>query len=124
MSEPDHITIILPWPSSDLSPNSRNQWNKIKACEAARISARIDMMNHCPYAKCPPGPLSVRYRFYPPTARWFDDDNLIASMKSARDGIFDFFGTNDHAVVMTSGRRCEVRKGGAVEVTIMQDKGD
>jgi crossover junction endodeoxyribonuclease RusA len=115
------ITILLPWPDSALSPNSRSMWGKIKATEYARVNGCYEMLQQAYGAICPPGPLVCKYRFYPPSKRWFDDDNLIASMKAWRDGIFDFWGGNDHAVIETRGRRCEVRKGGAVEVTIEED---
>lgn len=115
------LTITLPWPSSDLSPNSRNHWAKVKAAKWARTLGEHAMNIQAGGATCPPGALVCTYKFYPPSARWVDDDNLIASMKSWRDGIFDFWGGNDHAVVETRGRRCEVRKGGEVEVTIAED---
>lgn len=116
------IILTLPWPDADLSPNSRNRWGKINAALAARRDAARIMAAQPHGDKLPSGPLAVNYFFYPPSRRWYDDDNLIAMMKSWRDGIFDFWGTNDHAVVFTTGRRCEVRKGGAVEVRIGQDK--
>lgn len=113
--------IAFPWPDAALSPNSRNHWAKINAAKAARLEARQIMGDNSVRVELPAGPLVCRYKFYPPTRRWFDDDNLIASMKPWRDGMFDYFGTNDHAIVETSGRRCEVVKGGRVEVEILED---
>lgn len=112
------ITITLPWPDAALNPNSRSMWKKINAAKDARQIGRLETMAQVPDAVLPDGPLVCEYKFYPPSKRWFDDDNLISSLKNFRDGIFDNWATNDHAVVRTSGERCEVRKGGAVEVSI------
>lgn len=116
--------IALPWPDAALSPNSRSPWAKINAAKAARADAKTLMGDNGVRVTLPDGPLVCSYKFYPPTRRWYDDDNLIASMKPWRDGIFDYFGTNDHSIVETSGRRCEVVKGGRVVVEISEDRED
>jgi Holliday junction resolvase RusA-like endonuclease len=39
--------------------------------------------------------LPLRVTFYPPDRRRRDDDNMIASFKSARDGLADALGVDD-----------------------------
>jgi len=56
-------------------------------------------------------------RFYAPDKRRRDDDNIIASMKAARDGIADAFGIDDHRFAVTY-KFCEPEKPGRVEVLI------
>ncbi len=40
-------------------------------------------------------PIPVVMRFYPPDRRHRDDDNMIGSMKAARDSIAEALGVND-----------------------------
>jgi crossover junction endodeoxyribonuclease RusA len=112
------MVIVCPWPSRQLSPNFRGHWaQKSKAAKAyreagywaAKLSGiKIDW----------DGEIHAFITFYPPDRRQRDDDNLIASFKSARDGIADALGVNDkrfriHPFVHTE-RRC----GGQVEVKL------
>ena len=80
------ITLTLPWPHKDLSPNSNKGWQlkarlKKKAREDAFWLAMDVVPNHNR------GPRTVR--FYPPDNRHRDDDNMIGSLKAARDGVAD-----------------------------------
>ena len=93
--------IVLPWPDKRLSPNARLHW-AVKA--AAKGKARTDA---CRLTVCAV-PLSVKkslravdlpipitVTFYPPDKRHRDDDNMVGSFKSLRDGIADALGVND-----------------------------
>lgn len=115
-----YVSLLLPWPSAALSPNSRDRWAKIRAAKEARELALLETALQQPEARFPGfvGRLEIEYRFYPPDRKYYDDDNLIGRMKSWRDGIFDRIEVNDHLVRRTVCEVCEVRKGGAVEVTI------
>jgi hypothetical protein len=98
------MRIILPWPDKRLSPNARLFWAKVKPVKA---KAREDAA-YATYAAMnagardvrawfarDDGPIAVTVTFFPPDARHRDDDNMIASLKSARDGIADALGVND-----------------------------
>jgi len=65
----------------------------------------------------PDGPLSLVIEFAPPDRRSRDDDNLIASFKSGRDGIAEALGIDD-ARFHTKHSFSAPIKGGAVCVRI------
>ena len=95
----DSLTIELPWPSIDLSPNSRKRWAGIKARKAAKnyawgmAKAAMGPLGIA-YGSWV-GPISVQYTFHPAMDRARDDDNFAARMKAARDGIALALGVDD-----------------------------
>lgn len=114
------ISIALPWPDKALSPNARVHWSrKAKAAKQARITAGWSARE----AGIRPGDfdiptrLKVTYVFAPPDRRERDDDNLIASMKAARDGIADALGIDDSKFEIAI-RREQPVKGGAVRIEL------
>jgi crossover junction endodeoxyribonuclease RusA len=114
--------VLLPWPDKALSPNSRNKWAKIAAITAARYAANIDARN----AGATPGCLGSGHlveiiRIYPPDRRWYDNTNIVASLKAAEDGIFEACATDDHKVIETRARRMNVVKGGCIGFEIFSD---
>lgn len=92
--------IVLPWPPKVLSPNARVHWSaKSKgakvyraACFALCKAAKITAPAH-------EGRLHLWLEFFPPDRRHRDDDNMIASFKSGRDGIADALGIDDKRFV-------------------------
>lgn len=113
-------SITLPWPPNTLSPNARLHW-------AARSKAAKAYRHTCwALAKVAAitvgwdGVVHLQITFFPPDRRHRDDDNMIASFKSGRDGLADALGIDDkrfrvHPVV--SG---ETKPGGAVEISISE----
>ena len=91
------VVITLPWPPKQLSPNTTAHWavknlhkqRYKQACYWLAMEAGIR-----PNQKYK-GPFAVHMKFIPPTRRNRDEDNLIASMKAALDGIADAMGVND-----------------------------
>jgi len=79
------MQVTFPWPLKELSPNARLHWSKVakakkayrKVCWAlaleAGLAGKFDQAQR----------LSVHMVFYPPDRRERDEDNLVASMKSA-----------------------------------------
>lgn len=116
MSDP--IKFDLPWPSKDLSPNARLHWaQKAKAVRQARSDAYLVSKGHCrPLA----GRILFVLEFFPPDRRRYDDDGLLARMKSARDGIADALGVDDRRFVTQFSVSDTVVKGGKVSVTIQE----
>lgn len=58
--------------------------------------------------------------FYPPDKRHRDDDNLIASFKSGRDGMAEAIGIDDKRFRLHPFVSDVTKPGGTVEVTITQ----
>jgi crossover junction endodeoxyribonuclease RusA len=81
------MIVTLPLPAKNLSPNSRCHWRaKAAAVKAYRSAALI-----AAYAKGKPRfeSANVQCKFYFRDSRRRDGDNLLASMKSAFDGLVD-----------------------------------
>jgi crossover junction endodeoxyribonuclease RusA len=90
------MSINLPWPPKQLSPNSRIHWG-----EKSKIAKKY---RHDCYLLCKAanlaapetdGKLVLWMTFFPPDKRARDDDNLVASFKNGRDGIADALGIDD-----------------------------
>lgn len=87
--------IRLPWPPSELSPNSRLHWSALarakkryrQACWATTLEAKAAVA-HC-------GKLRLELIFHKPTRREMDRDNLLARMKAGLDGVADALKVND-----------------------------
>ena len=111
--------ITLPWPSADLSPNSRCHWSKkAKAAKAAR--------QHAGWATKAAGEviegvgsIDLHISFYPPNKRKFDLDGLLSRMKSALDGVADALGVDDNRFTLRI-ERCAPIKGGEVRIVITE----
>jgi len=85
------ITILLPLPTRDLSPNARIHWAKraklVKASRKVAGLASLEALN----LRKPPGWLKAKMevKAYFKTLTFPDPDNFIASLKSSIDGIAD-----------------------------------
>lgn len=122
-----NLTIELPWPAKELSPNARPHWAaKSASVRLARQTARLTMLAELNLnrdreslvgAEC----IRLRWTFHPPSRRSYDKDNLQAQMKSYQDGIADALDVNDSKFdsVYEFG---EVLKGGKVIVEIGDSK--
>lgn len=109
--------IRLAYPDKGLSPNARlNRYalNDLKqaarqegfyAAKEASLSLTI-------------GALQMFICIHPPDRRRRDDDNVLASLKAARDGIFDALGINDSHVRLSSHGFGRPVKNGAVLIWI------
>ena len=84
------VTITLPLPPGSLSPNSRAHWARkardARKCREVAAWATIAAANGSRpfWRRC-----TLRAAFYHRQNRRRDDDNLIASLKSYRDGLVD-----------------------------------
>jgi len=95
--------LILPWPSTDLSPNARGHWSKrMRATKEARglafVMARKAGWNVSLSTPWQQDDALVRLHVdvFPPDRRNRDHDNIGASLKAYRDGIADALGINDN----------------------------
>lgn len=122
--------VMLPWPARELSPNARGHWAKkstaakryrhtckIKALQAIQegdwdVQAARDLAEAGGY-------LHLFIDFYPPDRRHRDDDNVIASFKSGRDGLADALKIDDSRFrIHPFLDRDQPAKGGVVKVTV------
>ena len=114
------IEFELPWPSKDLSPNTRLHWaKKAKAVRMARSEAENIAKGHCRPLE---GRILFELEFFPPDRRRYDDDGLLARMKSARDGIADALGVDDRRFVTQFSVSENVVKGGKVSIRMSEIK--
>jgi crossover junction endodeoxyribonuclease RusA len=110
------MSITLPWPPKELSPNARTHWaKKSKAAKAYRAACYL--LTKQAGVIAPEGQLLFDIEFCPPDRRLRDDDNCLAAMKSGRDGIADALGVDDRRFVTTLRMGLPV-KGGSVLVKI------
>ena len=114
--------IELPWPAKELSPNARGHWAKMArfkkgAREFAKWTADdAGWAKHGPFWQVADS-LQITITFHQPDRRHRDRDNMIASFKSAQDGIADALGIDDSKWAV-SYRFGDVVKGGRVVVEL------
>ena len=97
------MLVVLPWPDHRLSPNARlHHMAKARVKAKARKDAAYITYDAMPMGArevrshfSGDGPIAYQVTFYPPDKRHRDDDNMIAMIKAARDGIADALGVND-----------------------------
>lgn len=87
--------ITLPWPSRELSPNARTHWRKAAPIKARYRDACYILAKQARIVIDWEGDIHMWIDFVPPDRRHRDDDNMIASIKSLRDGVADALGVND-----------------------------
>ena len=115
------ITIRLPWPPKELSPNARVHWAK-KAGVSQKYRQDARVLTLCEIAsaginwvEC----YNVRLTFRPPDRRRRDLDNMLASIKAGIDGIADAIQVDDQYFTLTL-ERGEPTKGGEVVAVITE----
>jgi crossover junction endodeoxyribonuclease RusA len=97
------VIIILPWPTANLSPNSRAHYMiRHKEKKAYRQACAWQAKSQGLGRDWSDEKISVHLTFFPPDKRQRDHDNMIASMKAGIDGLADVMGVNDHRFVISS----------------------
>jgi hypothetical protein len=117
------LTVSLPWPHRDLSPNSRKHWrNRASKAKVHRTQAfALTAFASKGHWTCDPSKrLSIGMQFIPPANRHYDLDNLIARMKSSLDGVADALSVNDRNFGYSSITLEPAQKPGRVVVTIQE----
>ncbi len=98
------MRVTLPFPPKELNPNSRLHFMKVarfkkryrQICWALAKEAGF---NSTSLAGCEKA--DVHLMFYPPDRRHRDQDNMLASMKSALDGLAEALHFNDRGFKVT-----------------------
>ncbi len=90
-------SVVLPWPPAGLSPNARlSRYAKAAAIKAYR-AAVAEAASRYGVSPATGTWALARVWFYPPAARGYDSDNLVARFKAGQDGLADAAGANDRA---------------------------
>lgn len=111
--------VLLPWPPRVLSPNARTHWaTKSKAAKSYRNVCRLIAHEAGLRGVEWDGTIHLWITFLAPDRRARDDDNLIASFKSGRDGLADAMGIDDKRFRIHPWVSDEVFKGGAVRIIL------
>ncbi|MDE2098921.1 MAG: endodeoxyribonuclease RusA [Patescibacteria group bacterium] len=110
--------VILPFPPSPLSPNSRLHWRRVATVKKAYRHACWALAKEAGLKVDWEGKIHVFMDFYPPDRRHRDDDNMVAAFKAGRDGIADALGVDDKRFVIHPLVREEI--GGMVKIKLMQ----
>lgn len=83
-----NVTVLLPWPSSKLSPNTCKHWSiHAKAKKDYKSTCFFHVKHQKTLINKDVKNLELLIIFSPPNNRKFDLDNLIARMKSGIDGV-------------------------------------
>ena len=110
--------IELPWPDKVLSPNARVHF-RAKAHAAKHYREQAHWLTVA--ARIPQQPseggIALRFDFHPPDNRRRDLDNMLASIKSAIDGIADALEVNDQRFGFWLSREAPI-KGGKIIVRL------
>jgi crossover junction endodeoxyribonuclease RusA len=89
------IEIRLPWPPSELSPNSRLHWAQLARAKKIYRQACCAVTQATKQTLGESGYLRVELTFYRPDRRSYDHDNLLSRMKAGLDGVADALQIND-----------------------------
>jgi crossover junction endodeoxyribonuclease RusA len=90
------VTIVIPYPHPALSPNSRmDRRAAARHRRRARGDAQIAAMEAGAKRLSEASRITYRLTAHPTTNRRRDADNLVASCKSALDGIAAYIGVDD-----------------------------
>lgn len=116
------MTVIsLPWPPSELSPNSRTDR---RAATGKRRMYREAGFYAAKEAKAVvPADARLVITFFPPDDRRRDLDNMLASIKSGLDGIAKASGVDDSGWGLVLNRGESVRNGKVVIYVVSQADG-
>ena len=110
------MNVTLPWPPSDLSPNSRVHWATLAKLKKQYRAACAWTAKAHGLGKIEADKLHVTLEFYAPTRRAYDLDNALARMKSGLDGLADVIGVDDSKWSLTIKKADTI--GGMVKVSI------
>lgn len=110
--------VLLPFPPSACSPNSRGHWSKRAKATKAYRSECWALAKRAGLVVTWEGKVHLSITFHKPSRRPMDMDNMIARMKGGFDGLADALGVDDSRFVLHVEVADEPVKSGLVEVRI------
>jgi crossover junction endodeoxyribonuclease RusA len=116
------MKIELPFPPKELNPNKRLHW-RAKSQHAAGyktmcfVLTKKQIWGIRPLFSETEGAINLKITFHPPDKRHRDDDNMVSSFKSGRDGVAEAMGVNDKRF-RCSYEICDPTPGGKVVVMV------
>ena len=115
----DALELQLPWPPTQLSPNSRLHWAMVYRAKAKyRDSCWAMVRAQTTETLREKAEYMLELRFVPPDRRSYDRDNLIARMKAGLDGLADALMIDDKQFTRLTASVSADSVGGFVEVRI------
>lgn len=116
MPEHQAISIVLPWPPKELSPNVRTNWAVLAREKKAYRTACAWTAKEQGAKRLDAEKLHLTITFVPPNRRAHDLDNCLARLKSGLDGLADVLGVDDKHWTLTISKSDQV--GGMVKVEV------
>lgn len=110
------IEIVLPWPPSSLSPNTRQHWSKLAKAKKLYRHECWAQAKAQGVVKSDTDRLHLSIVFVPPSRRAFDLDNCLARLKSGLDGLADALVVDDKHWSLSIAKSPEI--GGMVKIKI------
>ena len=89
------MIIELPYPDKELNPNKRLHWAQVAMAKAGYRAVCSWVTKAAIGRKTFTAPVTISITMYPPDRRRRDDDNVISSFKSGRDGVADAIKIDD-----------------------------
>ena len=89
------MTVTLPWPPKELSPNFRGHWSKIHKYKQAYKEDCWILTKQAKLKVPEEGKIKLWITFYPPNNRTRDMDNMLASIKYGLGGYAAALGADD-----------------------------
>lgn len=109
------MTVTLPFPPPNLSPNSRCHWGaRARAFKSYKTECVAELLPHKKHLQ---GRDKFSITFHPPSAHRFDLDNLVARFKAGCDALAVVTGVDDSRFSLTIAKG-EPVKGGAVVIHV------
>ena len=116
------ITVTLPWPPAECSPNSRAHWAKrSNIAQQAHDWAywATELQNYYTYSRLVfEESIQAHYEFQRPDKRKRDLDNFVARCKPYLDGICKRAGIDDSQIKHTVAEWGDKHPGGQVVITL------
>ena len=110
------LTLTLPWPPKELSPNARLHWSKLARAKKSYRATCFWTAIQQGARRVDATKLYLSLTFFAPSRRAYDLDNALARMKSGLDGLADVLGVDDKHWSLSIARADEI--GGFVRVEV------
>ena len=117
--KPNGLHLMFPFPDAILNPNKIAHWTKKASAKKTSKTAGYYLAKEKAVILDSEKRYIVKLVFCPPDNRKRDLDNLLASMKSALDGMCSGLGIDD-SMIKPDPDWGPVTEGGKVEITIME----